>query len=104
MYKIILKYQKVLSLGVGTIMLLGALGVLFWSNQSSTQMSKEEQYARANLARMEAKVKNKSVNTKKSTKPLKQFYESRDKQLRYLMIAMLITGVGFLGYGVFKKS
>ena len=105
MYKFISKYQKFLSLGLGTLMLLGALGVLFWSNQNTTQISKEEQYARANLARMEAKVQStSSSHIKKKSESLDDFYESRDKQLRYLMIVMVIGGVGLLGYGIFKKS
>ena len=103
MFEFFIKYQKIISLGVGALMLFGAVGILFWNNQNLKQISKEERYARANIARMQAKVEG-IANKKSKAGSLDKFYESRNKQLHYLMIVMLVSGICFLGYGVFKKT
>ena len=99
----ILKNQRILSLSFGSLMLLIALGLFFWSNESS--LSKEERLAKASIARMEARM-NTQANTQagKKSASLEIFYEARDKQMRYLLIVMIISGIGFLGFGFFKKS
>jgi len=99
----IAKNQKTLSLSLGSLMLLIALGLFFWSNESS--VSKEERLAQASIARMEARMNTQSnTQADKKSASLETFYETRDKQMRYLLIAMIISGIGFLGFGFLKKS
>ncbi len=99
------KHQKKLSLVVGTLMLLGALGALFWNNDEGGV--NEVSLAAANVARMEAKMRSGATAAaqKQSGHPaVEAFYESRQAQVRYLLIMILIGGVGFLIYGFLKKE
>jgi len=101
----VIQHQKKLSLIMGTLMLLGALGALFWKNEEGT--SDELSRAAANVARMEARMQGNSAATtqKQNAHPaVEAFYESREKQLRYLLIIVVIGGVGFLIYGFLKKE
>ncbi len=98
-------HQKTMSLGLGALMIVGAMGMLFWSTMNTPVISQEEKHAQASIARMQARTKGTSVtHSTTQTSTLEQYYKSRDQQLRYLMIVMIISGLGLLTYGFLKKS
>ena len=87
-------------------MLLVGFIAFFWATPKEGMSANE--LAAANVARMEAKT---SGATSSSTSPkqnepkfLEKFKETRENQLKYLMIIMMILGVGFLGYSFLKKE
>lgn len=101
------KHQKFLSLGVGGLLLVVGTAMLFWSYGESG-VSKEERLAAERVARMEARVQAQISGTK-APPPEKsvfgeEYKEKQQQQLRYIVIAMLIGGVGFVGYGLLKKE
>ncbi len=88
---------------IGANFLLMALVLLFWS-QPKEGMSENEKAA-ANLARMEAKVSGNSQTKAPGSSGLMKEYQQKQKaQLQIFLIIMTIAGVGFLGYGFFKKE
>jgi hypothetical protein len=97
------RHQRWLSLGIGSLFLIIALAMLFWSNGNS--VSREEQIAQANIERMEARMRGESPSSSgQSNKALEQFYESRQQQMQYLLIAMIISGIALMAYGIFNKK
>jgi hypothetical protein len=46
----------------------------------------------------------KQGDTKAQSASLKSFHKSRDKQIQYLLIVMIVGGIGFIGFGFLKKS
>ena len=88
-------------------MLLVGFVVYFWATPKEGISANEA--AAANVARMEAQVAGKSNSKSTASKPtevdfLEKFKETRANQVKYLMIIVMITGVGFLGYSFFKKE
>ncbi|MEA3521495.1 MAG: hypothetical protein U9R50_00830 [Campylobacterota bacterium] len=103
MFEWIIKHQRLFSLGMGSLLLIIALGLFFWTNESA--LSKEERLAQANIARMQARTEGANhTQSVHASATLDTFYEGRDKQMQYLLIIMIIGGIGFLGFGFFKKS
>ena len=101
------RYQKALSLGMGALLIVMAAAMLFWMN-TGEGVSDEERIAAANVARMEARMASQrggGYQAPQSQVDFMQSHQEKQKaQLRYMVIAMLIGGVGFLGYGVLKKN
>ncbi len=100
-------HQKYLSLGLGALLLVVGVAMLFWSYGDSG-VSKEERMAAERVARMEARVQAQMTGTK-APPPEKsvfgeEYKEKQQQQLRYVVIAMLIGGVGFMGYGFLRKE
>jgi len=98
-------HQKQLSLAAGVLMLLLASAMLFWDNRGDTVT--EESLAAANVARMEARMQAQSSGAKASPETSifsGNYREKQQQQLRYAVIALMITGVGFLLYGFLKKE
>jgi flagellar basal body-associated protein FliL len=101
------KHKKIILRVVGVLMLLVGFVVPFWTVPKKG-ISKEE-LAAANVARMEASVAGSSQSATKQAKPkespfMKEFKNTKQKQLEYLTIAAMIFGVGFLLYSFVKKE
>lgn len=91
---------------VGGFMLLLGFIAYFWVTPKEGVSANV--LAAANVARMEAKVAGVS-STQSSVKPsdskfVDTFRETREKQLKYLTIIIMIFGAGFLAYSFLKKE
>lgn len=99
--------RKALSLGLGALLLVVGVAMLFWSYGDSG-MTEEERRAAANVARMEARIQAQlgGVPDKAPDKPLfgEELKEKQQMQLRIVVIAMLVFGAGFMAYGLLKKE
>ena len=88
-------------------MLVVGFASQFWLNPKKGLS--EVEIAAANVARMEAQVKGKSIT---STKPkssnkspfAQKLHETKAKQFKILAILAMIFGVGFLGYTFIKRD
>jgi hypothetical protein len=63
----------------------------------------ENEIAAANVARMEARIAGEIGGNTQTNKPdtspfLEKFQDTREKQIRYALILMMIFGLGFLVY------
>ena len=102
------KHQKIILRSVGVFLLVLGLTLFFWAAPKKV-ISQNEQAA-ANLARMEASVSgggsSKSTVTQSSHHETisASMIETQKKQLRMLMIMVMVFGVGFLGYSFLKKE
>ena len=101
-----LKNQKLIFRVLGSILLLVGFVLYFW--QTPKQGISENDRAAANVARMEAKVKDTSSKSLKkaseSSKFLDKLKETQEKQVEYALVLAMIFGVGFLGYSFIKKE
>ncbi len=102
----LLKHKTIIIRSIGAIMLVIGFIAFFWATPKEGVSANE--LAAANVARMEAQTSGSSsgdVSAKKEeAKFLEKFKETRENQLKYLMIIMMIAGVGFLGYSFLKKD
>lgn len=94
-------------MGLGILLLVVSVAMLFWDNSGSA--TAEEERAAANVARMEARAKarmNGQPLPKEEPKPIfhERLKKRQEEQLRYALILMVIFGVGFVGYGYFRKE
>ena len=101
MLEILYKYKKVIFRSLGALMLLISFVAFFWSTPSKGLT--KSQIAAANVARMEASVLRNSGSSGHSQKvnkaPLfKEYKNTKDKQLKYLTIIIMIVGAGFFVY------
>lgn len=101
------KYKKIIVRVLGVLMLLVGFAVHFWTVPKEG-ISKEE-IAAANVARMEASVAGSASSATKQAKPkespfMKEFKNTRQKQLEYLTITVMVLGIGFLLYSFIKKE
>jgi len=101
-----LKHKTIIVRTLGVFMLLIGFVAYFWSAPKEGVSANE--IASANVARMEAKTSgassSKAPAKANESKFLEKFKETRENQLKYLMIIMMIVGVGFLGYSFLKKD
>lgn len=101
-----LKHKTVIVRSVGVVMLLIGFVAFFWATPKEGISANE--IAAANVARMEAKISGSSSSQTKASpsdsKFLEKLKETQANQLKYLTIAMMIFGVGFLGYSFIKKE
>ena len=87
-------------------MLVIGFAVFFW--KTPQKGVSENDIAAANVARLEAKVSGKS-STSSPAKPdtskiLEKFKETREDQVKYFMILLMIAGAGFVLYTFLKKE
>ena len=87
-------------------MLIIGFAAFFWVTPKEGASANE--IAAANVARMEANVagtSSASATTKQDEpKFLEKFKQTRENQLKYLMIIMMVLGVAFLLYSFLKKE
>jgi hypothetical protein len=92
---------------IGVVMLVVGFASYFWVTPKEGVSAND--LAATNVARMEAKVAGISSSTKQKVKKeenrfLKEYKNTRAKQIQYLTIFAMILGVGFLGYSFFKPK
>jgi hypothetical protein len=102
-----LKHQKIIFRTLGGAMLLIGFVVHFWLTPKDG-ISKND-FAAANVARMEASVSRSSsteAQEKKSsaTHIMSALEEQQQKQMEYLTILVMIIGISSLGYSFIKKD
>ena len=102
-----IKHKVLILRSAGGLMLLVGFIVHFWVTPKEGFTQNE--IAAANVARMEAKVSGGSGSSKTSTKKddskfLQELKNTQAKQMQYLTIIAMITGIGFLGYSFIRKK
>ena len=104
--ELFLKYKTIIFRVTGTLMLLIGFAVYFWTTPKPVLTQNE--IAAQNVARMEAKVSGGKGGNKKpessGSKIMTELKETQKKQLRYMVIIMMISGVAFLGYSFVGKK
>ena len=86
-------------------MLLIAFVIYFWTTPKD-RLSENER-ARANVARMEARAGGSSAKRLKASSSaaiMKAYKDTQAAQTRYALIVVMVLGVGFLGYSFVKKK
>ena len=107
MFEFLKNNKKIIIRVVGALMLLIGFVIHFWTVPKEG-ISKEE-LAAANVARMEASVAGSSPSAAKKAKPkespfMKEFRNTKQKQLEYLTKAAMAFGIVFLLYSFVKKE
>jgi hypothetical protein len=101
-----LKHKTVILRSLGALMLLVGFVIYFWAIPK--EGISENELAAANVARLEAQASGSSSSKASAKKSNPQYLEklkkTRAKQLRYLVITMMVFGVGFLAYSFVKKE
>ncbi len=104
--KFFIKHQKVLLRSVGGVLILVSFVAFFWTTPKKG--FSENEIAAANVARMEASIAGKSSATSKKRPEkspfLDTYKQTQEKQIRYMLIVMMIFGIGFLAYSFLKKD
>ncbi len=100
------KYKKLIFRISGIVLLVVGFAVHFWETPKKGYT--KEEYAAANVARMEASIAGHG-SAQKSSKPdssvfLREFKNSQEKQVKYFTIMAMILGVLFLIYSFVKKE
>ena len=101
-----LQHKSIILRVLGASMLLIGFVAYFWTTPK--EGVSENALAAANVARHEAKVAGAS-SSKTPAKPsgakfAEKFKETRDAQLRYFIILVMLSGAGFLLYSFLKKD
>lgn len=100
------KYKNIIFRVLGGVMLLFGFASYFWVTPKQGATANE--IAAANVARAEAQVKgvssNKAPSKPSSSKFVEKFQETREAQIRYLTILIMLFGIGFLLYSFLKKE
>jgi len=101
-----LQYKKVILRSLGILMLIVGFAVFFW--KTPQEGLSENELAAANVARLEARVAGSSASTQKAqpdtSKILQKFKETREDQVKYFMILVMIAGTLFVLYSFLKKE
>lgn len=105
--KFFLEHQTVIFRSVGAFLFVLGLALYFWAAPQKALTPNEK--AAANLARMEAAVSGGSSQQLKSKEPKSSsisqaIRETQKKQLRMLMVMVMVFGAGFLGYSFLKNE
>jgi hypothetical protein len=97
------KHKRRLSLSMGGALILIALGMLFWDNTGTPVVSEEEVYAQK-VEAMEARMSGGAVTPPQESPIMKAYKEKQAKHLRYMLIVVVLTGIGFLVHGLMTKK
>ncbi|MDD4883739.1 hypothetical protein [Sulfuricurvum sp.] len=100
------KHKRGLSIGLGIVLILIALGMVFWDNTGTPVVSEEEAYAQK-VEAMEARMSGGTVSPSKKAEEspiMKAYREKQAEHLRYTLIVIIIAGIGFLIYGLISKK
>jgi hypothetical protein len=103
-----IKHKVLILRSAGGLMLLIGFIVHFWVTPKEGFTQNE--IAAANVARMEASMAGESgggakkEQKKDRSKYLEEFKNTKAKQMQYLTIIAMLTGVGFLGYSFVRKK
>ena len=103
----LLKNQTIILRVCGGLFLVVGFAVHFWANPKPVYS--EEEIAAANVARMEASIRGSTTqnmpHAKKSSASIfaEEYQSTRQKQIRYLTIIVMVLGGGFLVYSFLPK-
>jgi hypothetical protein len=108
MKEIFIKNKIIIFRTVGAIMFLAGLVMLFWSEPKYVVLS-ENEIAAANIARMEAKVRSKSSDSKQVPKPsgstfVEELENNQKKQEQQLIMLSMLFGALLLIYSFIPKA
>lgn len=108
MKEIFIKNKIIIFRTVGAIMFLVGLVMLFWSEPNEIVLS-ENEIAAANIARMEAKVRSKSSDSKLVPKPdgstfVEELENNQKKQEQQLIMLSMLLGALLLIYSFIPKA
>ena len=102
----LLKYKIIVLRTVGALMLIVAFSMYFWTTPKEGLNANER--AAANVARMESKAAGKNTSNssvkKDGSKFLEELKSKQAKQIQYLVIFIMVLGVGFVGYSFVPKQ
>jgi len=103
------RHRRKVTLTAGGLCVCIGAAMLFWSNGSGAAVSEEERIAAANVARMEARMQSQISGQKGQQSPDKPIFsgsyrERQEAHLRYMVIALMLFGAGFLAYGFLKRD
>ena len=99
-----IKHKIIITRSLGIVFLLFAFMAYFWVTPQKGYS--ENDRAAANVARMEAKVagtSSKQAPKQNDSKFLQELKKTQEKQLKFLIILMVVLGIGSLGYSFLKK-
>ncbi|MDA3909395.1 MAG: hypothetical protein PF437_09905 [Sulfurimonas sp.] len=101
------KHKVLIFRSAGIFMLLVGFVVHFWVTPKEGFTKNE--IAAANVARMEANVVGASSSSSSKSIPdtskyLEELKNAQAKQMQYLTIIAMISGIGFLGYSFMRKT
>ena len=106
MKELYLKHQTVIFRTLGALLLVIGFAAYFWTTPKEGLSANEK--AAANVARMEAQAMGGSSagGKPKSNEStiMKKYKETQAAQVRIVLILMMISGVGFLGYSFVRKK
>lgn len=101
-----LKHKTVILRTIGILMLVIGFVIFFW--KTPQKGVSENEIAAANIARLEAQVSQSSTPSSPAkpdtSKILERFKETREDQVRYFMVLLMIAGVGFVLYSFLKRE
>lgn len=108
MKEIFIKNKIIIFRTVGAVMFLVGLVMLFWTDPKVIVLS-ENEIAAANVARMEAKVRSKSSDSKQVPKPdgstfVEELENNQKKQEQQLIILSMLFGGLLLIYSFIPKA
>ena len=107
MKELFLKHKVLIFRLVGSFMLVVGFMMYFWTIPK--EVLTQNEIAALNVQRMEARTSGGSGSSKQtkqnsSSKIIEELKNTQKKQVQYLMIIIMIMGVGFLGYSFIKKK
>jgi len=101
-----IKHQKVLLRSIGAVLIVVSFAAFFWT--APKKGFTENEVAAANVARMEAKMAGQSSSSSskepKESPFLQTYKQTQEKQMRYMLIIMMVFGIGFLGYSFLSSK
>lgn len=101
-----LKNQKKIFRFFGVLLILVSFTVYFWGIPQKSVTKND--LAANNIARMEAAMQGHSYNGKNIKSGTSSFSKvlakTQKKQMQYLIILIMVFGIGFLGYSFMKKN
>lgn len=106
MKELFLQYKIIILRTVGAVMLVVGFASYFWTTPKPVLTQNE--IAAQNVSRIQARVNGgdtKSTKVKSSSsRIMSELKEKQKKQLRYMVIMMMMFGIGFLGYSFIAKK
>jgi len=105
MKEFFIKFKTIIFRVSGSLMLVVAFAIYFWSTPKEGLTQNE--IAAANVARMEARVAGGSGTNKANSSSadiMRAYKDTQAAQKKYSLIFIMILGVGFLGYSFVKKK
>lgn len=100
----IVNHQRKLSLGIGVVLILFALGELFWDNSSGGSGEKREVQSTQNGNARVIGSGSSAPSPSAESPIMKAYREKQAEHLRYTLIATVMAGIGFLIYGWVTKK